>query len=530
MIRVRQVKVNVLVDNKESLYKVISKKLKVNVSDIKGYKIIKKSIDARYKPDLFYIYEVDIDLVCENEILKRNKNNIDVMITPKEEYIMPSKGNIVLNNRPVVVGSGPAGLFCGYLLALCGYRPLIIERGEMIEDRVNTVEKFWNTGKLNKESNVQFGEGGAGTFSDGKLNTLTKDKFNRCRFVFEKFVECGANDEILFSNMPHIGTDVLRDVVINLRNKIVNLGGKFLYNSCLTDINVINNKVKSIVINNNVVVDTDVLVLAIGHSARDTFEMLYNLGLQMEAKPFAMGIRIQHSQEIINTNQYGYNYYKELPQASYKLTYKSSNGRGVYSFCMCPGGYVVNASSEDNKLAINGMSYYKRDSKNANSAIVVTVTPDDFGADVLDGVKFQRELEEKAYRLRNGNIPIQLLKDYYDNKESNSFGEVEPVFKGKYNFANLNELYPEYINESLKEALVHFDNKIKGFSSGDSIIAGIESRTSSPVRIIRNEEYVSNIEGIYPCGEGAGYAGGITTSAIDGVKVAEAIINKYKVE
>ena len=527
MIRVRQVKINVLDDNKDNLIKAISKKIKVNSNDIKYYMIVKKSMDARYKPDLFYIYEVDVSIDNEDEILRKNKKNNDIIITPNEEYMMPIKGDITLTKRPVVVGSGPAGLFCAYLLASMGYKPIVIERGEKVEERIVTVEKFWNTGKLNKESNVQFGEGGAGTFSDGKLNTLTKDKFNRCRYVFKTFVDCGANEDIMISNMPHIGTDVLRDVVKNLRKKIIDMGGEFLYNSCLTNINILDNKIKSVEINNSMVMDTDVLVLAIGHSARDTFEMLNNHGLVMEPKPFAIGIRIQHPQEIINVNQYGDNYYKGLMPASYKLTYRASNGRGVYSFCMCPGGYVVNASSEEDKLAINGMSYYKRDSKNANSAIVVTVTPDDFGKNVMDGVKYQRELEEKAYKLGNGNIPIQLLEDYYKNEETVSLGKVTPVFKGNYNFSNLNELYPEYINESLKEALEHFGSKINGFNDGDSIIAGIESRTSSPVKIVRNENYISNIEGIYPCGEGAGYAGGITTSAIDGLKVAEAIISKY---
>lgn len=528
MIRVRQVKVNVREDTRDNLIRVISKNIKVNVNEIRDIEIVKRSLDARYKPDLFYIYEVDVCVDNENDILNKNRNNNDVFVSVDDKYVFPKIGNIKLDKRIVIVGSGPAGLFCAYLLAEMGYRPLVIERGEKVEDRILTVHNFWNSGKLNKESNVQFGEGGAGTFSDGKLNTLTKDKFNRCRYVFETFVECGANSDIMISNMPHIGTDVLRDVVKNIRNKIIEMGGEFRYNSCLTNINIVDNRVKSIEINNSVLVDTDVVVLAIGHSARDTFEMLNNLGLRMEPKSFAIGVRIQHPQEVINVNQYGAGYYKEMAPANYKLTYKASNGRGVYSFCMCPGGYVVNASSEEGRLAINGMSYYKRDSVNANSAIVVTVTPDDFGKGVMDGVRYQRDLEELAYKLGNGNIPIQRLEDYYKNIESVSLGNVSPVFKGGYRFANLNKLYPEYINNSLKEAFSNFGKKIKGFDDGDSIIAGIESRTSSPVRIIRDEEFVSNIERIYPCGEGAGYAGGITTSAIDGIKVAEAIISKYR--
>lgn len=526
MIRVRQVKIRVENDNESELFRCISKKIKVN--GIKNIRIIKKSLDARFKPDLYYIYEVDVDIDNEEEVLRRNKNNNDILVSEGLEYVMPVCGNVLLEKRPVIVGSGPAGLFCAFLLAKMGYRPLVIERGERVEERIETVAKFWNEGVLNKESNVQFGEGGAGTFSDGKLNTLTKDKFNRCRMVFDTFVKCGANEEIMYSNMPHIGTDVLRDVVKNMRNMIIEMGGEFRYSSCLTNINVLDDNISSIEINNSEIIDTDILVLAIGHSARDTFEMLYNKGLEMNSKPFAVGIRIQHNQEMININQYGENYYSKLPPASYKLTYKSSDGRGVYSFCMCPGGYVVNASSEENRLAINGMSYYKRDSKNANSAIVVTVDSNDFGNHPLDGMRYQRELEEKAYKLGNGNIPVQLFGDYYKNSNSFDFDRVLPVFRGKYNFANLNELYPEYINKALKEAIVNFGMKIKGFDNSDSIIAGVESRTSSPVRIVRNDNYESNIIGIYPCGEGAGYAGGITTSSMDGLKVAEAIISKYK--
>ena len=316
MIRIRQIKIDILNDNEDCLLKAIAKKLKISSNRIKDYVINKKSIDARYKPQIYYIYEVDVEVDNELEILKLNKNNNDVVVTPNEEYIMPKKGDILLDKRPIIVGSGPAGLFCAYLLASMGYKPIVIERGEKVEDRIVTVTKFWEEGKLNKNSNVQFGEGGAGTFSDGKLNTLTKDKYNRCRYVFSTFVSCGANEDIMISNMPHIGTDVLRDVVKNLRNKIVSLGGEFLYNSCLTNINILDNKVKSIEVNNSITIDTDVLVLAIGHSARDTFEMLNNIGISMESKPFAVGVRIQHPQELININQYGEGYCDKLQPAS----------------------------------------------------------------------------------------------------------------------------------------------------------------------------------------------------------------------
>lgn len=530
MIRIRQIKVPIENDNELYLKKQIIKKIKIDINDIKEIKTSKKSLDARQKPNLYYIYEVDIKLSNEEKILKKYKLDNDILLTPKEKYILPKEGTHKLHRRPVIVGSGPSGLFCAYLLSELGYKPIIIERGEKIEDRVKTVEKFWNTGSLNKNSNVQFGEGGAGTFSDGKLNTLVKDKDYRMKKVFETFVECGANPNILYINNPHIGTDVLRNVVINLRNKIIENGGNFLYNTCLTNINIENNQIKSLEINKEQIIETDILVLAIGHSARDTFEMLYNNKLNMESKPFAIGLRVQHTQDLINKNQYGSNYDKFLPPASYKLTYQASNGRGVYSFCMCPGGYVVNASSEEKRLAINGMSYNNRGSENANSAIVVTVNQNDFGNSPLDGLNYQRKLEENAYNLGNGKIPIQLLKDFHNNVENNILGNIKPIFKGNYKFANLNNLLPYEISTSLKEAFINFDKKIKGFNSDDTILAGIESRTSSPVKIPRDDNFESNINGIYPCGEGAGYAGGITTSAMDGLKVAEKIINKFKGE
>lgn len=526
MIRIRQIKVSIDKDNKEEIKKKIVKKLNCSETDIINIKISKKSLDARSKPDLYYIYEVDIKVNNEDKLLKRNKDK-DVLSTPDEMYKIPKPGNIKLKFRPIIIGSGPAGLFCAYLLSEQGYNPLIIERGEQVEKRLKTVEEFWKTGKLNKESNVQFGEGGAGTFSDGKLNTLVKDKDYRMKKVFEIFVSSGANPEIMYNGNPHIGTDILIEVVKNIRNKIIANGGTFLYNTCLTNLIIENNKIKSIEINNKDTIDTEVLVLATGHSSRDTFEMLHSNNILLEPKPFAIGVRVQHKQNMINKNQYGNND-KELPPASYKLTYKTTKGRGIYSFCMCPGGYVVNASSEEGKLAINGMSYHDRGSENANSAIVVTITEEDFGHNPLDGINYQRLLEEKAYKLGKGKIPIQLLKDFNNNETSKELGSIKPIFKGEYTLADLNELLPNEISESLKEAFPNFDKKIKGFGNEDIILAGIESRTSSPIRILRNEEYESvSAKGLYPCGEGAGYAGGITTSAMDGLRIAEKIISKY---
>ena len=519
MIRVRQVKVHI--DN-NNLVKKIASKLNVKESDIKYYKIVKKSIDARDKNNIFYIYEVDIEVLNEEIILKNNKSN-DILKSEPVNYKIEVTGTNKLNKRPIIVGSGPAGLFSAYYLAKLNYKPIIIERGEEVEKRIKSVEEFWNNNKLNINSNVQFGEGGAGTFSDGKLNTLIKDKLGRKDEILKIFVENGADPSILYKNKPHIGTDILMKIIKNMRDKIISWGGTYRFSTTLTDIIQEDNKIKSIVVNNDETIETDILILAIGHSARDTFNMLYNKKINMSSKPFAMGIRIMHPQEMINMNQYGTN---RLGSADYKLTYKTSNGRGVYSFCMCPGGYVVNASSELNRLAINGMSYSKRDSKIANSAIVVTVSPEDYGNNPLDGIEFQRKLEEKTYEIGKGNIPIQLYGDYKNNKVSNKFN-YDPCIKGNYNFSNINEIFPNYINEALKEAIDNFNYKIKGFNRDDSIIAAIESRTSSPVRIERNELFECNIKGIYPIGEGAGYAGGITTSAIDGLKVVEIISSIY---
>ena len=514
MIRVRNIKVPVLDDD---IKKHTAQKLKINKENIKTLKINKKSLDARRKNNIHYVYEVDITCKNENKLLKNN----DVIITPIEKYEFNNLGNQKLENRPIIIGSGPAGLFCAYILAENGYNPIIIERGEQIENRVKTVNKFWETNILNENSNVQFGEGGAGTFSDGKLNTLVKDQNHRMKKVFETFVKMGAPKEIMYEAKPHIGTDILRDVIVNLRKEIVKLGGTFKYNTFMSNI-TISGKIKSIKINKETV-NTNILVLAIGHSSRDTYKMLYEKGINMNPKPFAVGIRLQHPQELINKAQYGN---ISLPPASYKLTY-STKTRGVYTFCMCPGGYVVNASSEKEKLAINGMSNHNRDSKVANSAIIVTISPKDFGSHPLDGIKFQRKLEENAYKQGKGKIPVQNYKDFKNKIPSTKLTGLY-AFKGEYTPCDINDIYPKYITDSLKEAIEHFATKIKGFNDDNIVVAACESRTSSPVRIERDENFESNIKGIYPCGEGAGYAGGITTSAMDGIKVAEAIMTKYK--
>lgn len=527
MLRIRQIKVEVTKENHENIIKSISKKLKITAESVIDFSIVKKSIDARNKNEIYYVYELDVLLKNEGEILKKYAS-ADVFESPDMNYRFEKTGTEKMKNPPVIVGSGPAGLFAAYILAENGFSPIVIERGEQMHLRKATVEKFWKEGILNTESNVQFGEGGAGTFSDGKLNTLVKDSGNRCRKVLETFVRFGAPENILYEQKPHIGTDLLSEVIVNMREAIKSMGGKFMYNSCLTDIIDENGMIKSIVVNKENTIDCDVLILAVGHSARDTFKMLYDMGIKMSAKPFAVGIRIQHNQDMINLSQYGDKYKDALPEASYKLTYKSTDGRGVYSFCMCPGGYVVNASSEEGRLAVNGMSYNARNSGNANSAIIVTVTPEDFGHNPLDGIEFQRKLETSAYNACGGKIPVQLLKDFKESRISQKYGSLNPIFKGEWDFADINEIFPEIITEPLKESFDYFGRRIKGFDSDDAVLAAVESRTSSPVRIERDENGQSSVKGIYPCGEGAGYAGGITSAAMDGIKIAEKIGAKYR--
>lgn len=518
MIRLRQVKINIYRDNLDNIKNKVSSILKIQKDDIISLEILKKSIDARNKNNIFYVYELGIKL--KNENVKLSK---DVTRYEEVKYEFKIEGTKRLKQRIVIVGSGPAGLFCAYLLAENGYKPIIIEQGEEVDKRVLTVQKFWNDNIFDINSNVQFGEGGAGTFSDGKLNTLVKDKNGRMKKVFEIFVKHGAPKDILYNNKPHIGTDILRDVVKNIRNEIIKMGGTFKYNTKLNDIIIENNKIKQVKLNDEIV-DCGILILAIGNSARETFEMLYKRGVLITSKPFAVGLRFIHPQNLINENQYGN--HKILYPATYKLSYTKQ--RGVYSFCMCPGGFVINASSESNHLVVNGMSNHDRSEKTANSAIVVTVSPLDFGNHPLDGIKYQKDLEGKAYNLGKGNIPIQLYKDFKNNKKSIPFLNDTSMFKGKPEYVNLQEILPSYITDSIIEATYNFDKKIKGFGGDDVILAGIETRTSSPVRIKRDEFFQTNIKGIFPCGEGSGYAGGITTSAMDGMKVAEAIAKIYK--
>ena len=529
MIRIRQLKMLVDKISEEDIKNKCAKRLRVRNKDIRSIRIVRRSVDARNKLNIYYSYVVDVDVKNEKYVLKKNSYDKDVLLVDKDidKYKFVPSGMKKISFRPVVVGMGPAGLIVGYMLAKYGYKPLIIERGCEIDTRVKDIETFWNSNKLDINSNVCFGEGGAGTFSDGKLNTRVKDKNNYQNMVFDIFIENGAPSEIKYIADPHIGTDNLRKVVKNIRNKIISMGGTVRFNTCLTDMEIKNGKLVSIVVNNEEKINCDVLVMAIGHSARDTFNLLYDKNVSMESKPFAVGLRIMHPQEMINMSQYGVKKHKILKEANYKLTHKSSNGRGVYTFCMCPGGYVVNASNEEGRLCVNGMSNYKRDSGCANSAVVVTVNSNDYGNGVLDGVEYQQELEKRAFQVGNGSIPITLFRDYEKNIVSSSFGKVIPTIKGRYTFANLNSIFSDDINESIIEAIYEFDKKIKGFANDDAVLAGVESRTSSPIRILRNDMGEANVIGIYPCGEGSGYAGGITSSAIDGLVTFEKIANKY---
>ena len=526
MIRINQIKLPIN-HTDDDMKRVIRKNLKLRDEKFE-YKIVKKSIDAR-KDEVKYIYSVDVKISGEQKILRR-VNNKDVMLTDKKNYTVPEKGTKKMIHRPVVVGSGPAGLFCAYLLAREGYMPIVIERGEEVEKRTKTVNDFFETGILNTESNVQFGEGGAGTFSDGKLNTLVKDKFGRNDFVLETFVKFGADEKITYENKPHVGTDILEKIVKNMREECIKFGAQFLFSTKLYNIKYKDESLSSIeVINNGIIkeVPCEVLVLAIGHSARDTFKMLFRKGIKMEAKSFAVGVRVEHNQEHINISQYG-RFHEQLPAASYRLATTLDNNRNVYSFCMCPGGYVVNASSENEMTAVNGMSYSKRDGKNANTALIVSVNPEDFGSDSpLAGMEVQRRLERAAYKEGNGSIPVQRFEDFKNKRVSSGFGEVIPQTKGKNVMGDLNNVLPEYVCESLVTGIDYFSTKIKGYNSPDTVLSGVESRTSSPVRINRDEYFECNIKGIYPCGEGAGYAGGITSAAMDGIKVFEGIAKKY---
>lgn len=521
LLQVSNIKVDITEDEKTAFKKAL-KKAGLSKDKVSSWKIIKLSIDARKKAEIHKVYVIGL------YVKEYNKTRKDVQIITKEkEYTYEISGTKKITFSPVVVGFGPAGMFCAYLLALNGYKPIIIERGSMVENRTKIVEDFWNTGVLNTNCNVQFGEGGAGTFSDGKLNTGIKDKQNRIKFVLETFVKFGADEKILYEAKPHIGTDVLKNVVKNMREFIKEKGGKFYFDTRFEGFECENGKISRVILSSKEVIETNLCILAIGHSARDTFEMLYNNGVEMTQKPFALGVRIEHKQSTINNSMYGFPD-DRLGAANYKLTHTTTANRGVYSFCMCPGGFVVDSSSEEGGKVVNGMSYSKRDGENANSAIVVTVTPNDFDGDSpLAGIDFQRALERKAYKEGAGLVPLQKYGDFKNNVKTKDLGTITPNIKGKYTLSNLNNIFPNFIVESLIEGIEAFGKRIEHFNDDDAVLSAIETRTSSPIRITRDENFNSNIKGLIPAGEGAGYAGGITSAAIDGMKIFEEIIKNY---
>lgn len=522
MIRIRQIKLPVTHTTAE-LEKKIAKMLHLDPGKIKSWQIKKQSLDARKKPDLYYSYIVDVETDRETTVVHKAKHP-DIVLHQDTRYQFPAHGTGRLKHRPVIIGTGPAGLFCGLMLARQGYHPLLLERGDDVDTRTVTVESFWQGGELKPDCNVQFGEGGAGAFSDGKLNTLIKDPHGRNHLVLELLVEFGADPAIIYQHKPHLGTDVLSEVVKRIRSEIIRLGGTVRFSSRVTDFLIEQNRLTGIRLSSGEIIPAQAVVLAIGHSARDTFQVLSERGILMEPKPFAVGLRIQHPQAMIDRSQYGTGGSEYPGAASYKLTCQTAGGRGVYSFCMCPGGYVVNASSEPGHLAVNGMSYHARDGQNANSALIVTVTPADFpDHSVLSGVNYQRKLETLAWKCAGGAIPVQLYEDFMQNRYGSLLGDIKPQMKGRWEFANLRELLPEPLSAAMLQAMDSFGRMIAGFDRPDAVFAGVESRTSSPVKIIRDAGMESSVKGLYPCGEGAGYAGGITSAAMDGVKTAEMI-------
>lgn len=529
MIRIQQLKLRPLGTKKEreqALLKKSAKLLKISSQDIQSLLIVKQSVDARKKPDIFFNYTVDVTVNGEERILKKIRDK-NITQTKTESYVFPAseavKEQITEEIRPVIIGTGPAGLFCGYLLAEHGFRPILLERGDAVEKREAAVKAFWKTGVLDTESNVQFGEGGAGTFSDGKLNTLVKDKNGRNREVLRIFVENGAPEEILYEGKPHIGTDILMNVVRSMRKRIIAWGGEVRFRTKLTALSIQNGQIDGIFCG-SVFLPCQHVVLACGHSARDTFEMLYKQGIPMEAKSFAVGLRVEHPQSKINLVQYGAEKTEGLSPAPYKVAAQTSYGRNVYSFCMCPGGYVVNASSEEGRLAVNGMSYSDRGSQNANSAVIVQVTPKDFpDSHPLAGVSFQRELEKRAFTAGGGKIPLERLDDFKAGRVAHTIDEARHCTKGAAVYADLRPVLPEELNLAFLEGMEQFGRMIPGFDADETVLSGVESRTSSPVRILRDETLQSSVKGLFPCGEGAGYAGGITSAAMDGMRVAEAV-------
>lgn len=544
MLRIHEIKRNIG-EGPEVIPRRIIKKLNIKDLEITDYQLVKESVDARKKTEIKLIYSVDFVPTlpgrktedAEAFLLERCRG-AKLERSPDTGYHPVAPGQEEMKHRPVIAGFGPCGMFAGLILTEMGYKPVIIERGKPITERIRDVDRFWEDGILDEESNVQFGEGGAGLFSDGKLTTQIKDQ--RVRKVLEEFVEAGGSPELLYKQKPHIGTDVLRKIVLSIRNKIVDNGGEIMFQSRLTGLvsreeNGIR-QLEGILVNGERKIDTENLILAVGHSARDTFAVLNESGVAMTRKPFSIGVRIEHPQTLINEAQYGEGWETYgLGAADYKLSHHCENGRGVYTFCMCPGGYVVGAASRKGGVVTNGMSYHDRGSSNANSALLVDVRTEDFPGDSpLAGVDFQEKYEKLAFKAGGGSYqaPAQRLKDFmgYSGPDADPDGSftVEPTYRPGITWTELSQCLPDFAVESMREAIPALGRKLKGFDAGNAVMTGVETRSSSPVRIVRNEEFTSSVLGLYPGGEGAGYAGGIMSAAVDGIRIAEEIVKKYR--
>jgi len=509
------------------------KKLGISANDLISFSIFKRGTDARKSHAILLVYSLDVVIENEAKVLAKFAKDPHVKLTPDAEYKTVATAPLDLKMRPIVIGFGPAGIFAALILAQAGFKPIVLERGKAVKERTKDTWDLWRKSKLHPESNVQFGEGGAGTFSDGKLWSQIKDPKHYGRKVLQEFVAAGAPPEILYISHPHIGTFRLVSMVENMRNNIIALGGEIRFNSRVDDIEIKDNAVQSVLLSNGERIVSNHVVLAVGHSARDTFEMVHKKGIFVEAKPFSIGFRIEHPQSLIDKARYGSSYSEDLINklgaAEYKLVHHASNGRSVYSFCMCPGGTVVAATSEEGRVATNGMSQYSRNERNANSGIVVGITPEvDFPEHPLAGIELQRQLESHAYVLGGSNYaaPAQLIGDFLANKPSQQLGEVSPSYTPGVHLTNLESALPKFAIDAIREAIPAFAKQIKGYDMAEGILTGVETRTSSPIRIKRDDDSLQSINttGLYPCGEGAGYAGGILSAGVDGIKVAEAVI------
>ena len=505
----------------------ILKRLAIAASELLGYSIFRRAVDARKPSAIALIYTLDVETKDQAAILQRLREDRQVSITPDTSYQFVARAPSAPALRPIVIGSGPCGLFAGLILAQMGFRPLILERGKVVRERTKDTFRLWRNGELNPESNVQFGEGGAGTFSDGKLYSQIKDPLHHGRKVLTELVNAGAPPEILFVSKPHIGTFRLVGIVENMRASIQALGGEIRFQSKVTDLDIGNGAVRGVVLADGEHIAADHVVLAVGHSARDTFQMLYDRGIHVEAKAFSIGLRIEHPQTLIDRVRFRDKAgHPRLGAADYKLVHHCGNGRSVYSFCMCPGGTVVAAASEPGRVVTNGMSQYSRNERNANAGIVVGVTPSDYPGHPLAGIEFQRQWEERAFAMGGGTYeaPGQRVGDFLAGLASTKPGAVLPSYTPGIRWTDLSNCLPDYAIAALREALPAFDKQIKGFAMEDAVLTGVETRTSSPLRIARNDALQSlNMRGLYPAGEGAGYAGGILSAAVDGIKVAEAV-------